>query len=68
MFGKPKPIGSGNLAKAIKVLDKETNETTYYSSINEAAKALNIRQTNISQYLMRNQKKAYKGRFVFTKI
>jgi hypothetical protein len=23
MFGKPKPVGSGNLAKAIEVLDKK---------------------------------------------
>lgn len=66
MFGKPKPIGSGNLAKAIKVLDKVTNETTYFNSINEAAQTLNIRQTNISQYLNRNQKKPYKGRYIFS--
>jgi group I intron endonuclease len=66
MFGVPKPIGSGNLAKAIKVLDKVTNETTYFNSINEAAQTLNIRQTNISQYLNRNQKKPYKGRYIFS--
>jgi hypothetical protein len=68
MFGKPKPVGTGNLAKAIKVLDKKTNETNHYKSINEAALALNIRQTSISQYLSRDQKKAYKGRFVFTTV
>jgi len=59
MFGKPKPVGSGNLAKAIEVLDKKkTNEISHYNSINEAALALNIRQTSISQYLSRGQKKS----------
>jgi len=59
MFGKPKPVGSGNLAKAIEVLDKKTNEISHYNSINEAALALNIRQTSISQYLSRGQKKKH---------
>jgi hypothetical protein len=68
MFGKPKPIGSGKLAKAIKVFDKETNETTYYSSINEAAIALNISQPSISYNLKSKKQKPYKGRYVFTKI
>ena len=57
-----------SVAKAIKVLDKKTNETKHYNSINEAAQALNIRQTSISNYLNRNQIKAYKGRYIFTKV
>ena len=47
MFGKPKTIGTGKLAQAIKVFDIEMNETTNYNSINEAAQALNIRQTSV---------------------
>ncbi|KAG0122093.1 hypothetical protein HOY82DRAFT_575286, partial [Tuber indicum] len=68
MYGKPKPEGTGKLAQAIKVFDIEMNETTNYNSINEAAQALNIRQTNISNYFNRNQIKAYKGRYIFTKV
>jgi len=63
-----KKIGTGKLAQAIKVFDIEMNETTNYNSINEAAQALNIRQTNISNYFNRNQIKAYKGRYIFTKV
>jgi hypothetical protein len=33
----------------------------------EAAKALNTRQSSISQYFIKNQKKPYKGRYIFTK-
>jgi hypothetical protein len=55
MFGKPKTIGTGKLAQAIKVFDIEMNETTNYNSIDEVAQALNIRQTSISNYLNRNQ-------------
>lgn len=67
-FGKPKPVGSGNLPKPIKVLDLETNKITYFISINEAAVKLNIRQTNISQFINRNQKKPYKKDLFFSLV
>jgi hypothetical protein len=53
----------------ISVLDLETNISTVYNSIGAAAKALNIPQTIISQYFIKNQyqKKPYKKRYVFRK-
>lgn len=68
MFGKSKPEGSGRLSQIISVLDLLTNETTEYSSISEAAKALEIKKSRISMYLFNNQKKPYKGRYIFSKI
>ena len=35
--------------------------------ISAAAAALGIKQSTISSYMRRNQKSAYKGRFVFLK-
>lgn len=55
-------------AKGIEVLDLTTNETSCYDSILAASKALNIHQATISNYISRNQTKAYKGRYVFKKV
>lgn len=52
----------------IEVLDLETNITSRYNSINEAARALNIHNASISLYFLKGQKKPYKGRYIFTKI
>jgi len=46
----------------------ETDTKTIYNSLSEAARALNIADRAISQYFTRNQKKPYKGRYIFTKI
>jgi group I intron endonuclease len=66
--GKPRPAGAGSPSKAINVFDNETKLTTTYESIGEAARLLDINKTIISQYIRNNQKKPYKGKFVFTKI
>lgn len=55
-------------AKGIEVLDQYTNEMSYYDSILDVSKALNINQATISNYLSRNQKKAYKERYVFKRV
>ncbi len=52
----------------VEVLDLETDTKTIYNSLSEAARALNIADRAISQYFTRNQKKPYKGRYIFTKI
>jgi hypothetical protein len=52
----------------VEVFDLELNTKTTFGSISEAARALNINQKTISNYFIRNQKKPYKGRYVFTKI
>jgi hypothetical protein len=52
----------------IEVTDIKNNTTTTYNCIREAARALNIAQPTINSYFSRNQKKPYKGRFIFTKI
>lgn len=46
----------------LEVLDVKNNQTTLYDSINQAVEALNIENAQvISNYLIRNQKKPYKG-------
>jgi group I intron endonuclease len=52
----------------IKVFDMKLNTKTTYSSIREAAKAFNIRQSIISKYFIRNQIKPYLGRYIFEKV
>ena len=52
----------------IEVFDKDTNQTTYYDSINKAATALDINHARIVNYFSRNQKKPYKGRYIFKKV
>lgn len=52
----------------IQVTDIKTNISTTYHSMNAAARALNILQSIITRYISRNQKKPYKGRYVFRKI
>lgn len=51
----------------IEVTDLELNTKTVYPSISEAARALNISQSSISQYFTKNPKKPCKGRYVLKK-
>lgn len=51
----------------IKCLDLYNNETTYFSSITEAARQLNISEPAI-RYSMYKSKKPYKKRFIFSEI
>lgn len=69
-FGKPRAEGAGNglPPQKVEVLDKKTNLKTYYESIREASRALNIEQYIISRYFSRNQQKPYKNRYIFKKI
>ncbi len=66
--GRAKPLGSGSLAQQIEVFDLKENTTTSYNSKSEAARALNIHHSVIDLYFIRNQVKAYKGRYIFKKI
>jgi hypothetical protein len=68
MFGRPKPVGAGRPSQKITVFDNDNNETTTYDSIGEAARALDIRWEAITNYLASNQKKSYKGRYIYTKV
>jgi group I intron endonuclease len=68
MFGKPhseetKAKISATQGTAVQVFDKETNETTTFSSIRQAAKELSTSDTTIRNYI-KNQKH-YKGRYQF---
>jgi group I intron endonuclease len=65
MFGVPRPEGAGSPSQPIEVVDMEKNETTIYNSMSEAARALNINKSRISTYFSNNQKKPYKGRYIF---
>jgi len=47
----------------IEVFDAKYNITTAYSSMNEAAKILNIPRSAIVNYFSRNQVKPYKSRY-----
>jgi hypothetical protein len=53
-------------SQKIQVTDLELDTKTTFHSISEAARALNINQRTISNYFIRNQKKPYKGRYLFT--
>ena len=66
-YGKPKHLGSGSPAQAIEVTYVQTKKKTSYVSIHEAARALNIKQSVITMYFSRNQKKPYKGLYIFKK-
>jgi group I intron endonuclease len=68
MFGKCRAEGAGRPSQAIEVLDLNTNQTTTYESIREAARALSISQNSISQYFAKNQQKPCKRRYVFKKL
>ena len=66
--GREKTEGSGSPSQKIEVFDKKENQTTTYGSISETARVLGINQQAISNYFLRNQKKPYKGRYIFKKI
>ena len=66
MFGKKNT--SHPHAIKLEVLDLETNISTTYFSVREAAKALNLEPSIISNYFNRKQIKPYKGRYVFKNI
>jgi alpha-ketoglutarate-dependent taurine dioxygenase len=52
------------MSQAIEVTDIQSNTTTYYNSMIEAARALNLPSHKaISNYIRNNQKKPYKGRY-----
>jgi len=42
MHGKPRPSGAGKPSQQIEVTDIKNNTTTYYDSMGEAARALNL--------------------------
>jgi group I intron endonuclease len=67
-YGKSKYEGAGTPSQKIEVFDKETNLTTPYDSIHSAAKALDIPRNSISKYFSQNQKKPFKGRYIFKKV
>jgi len=67
MKGKAKPEGSGRPSQQIEVTDIKKNITTYYDSIREAARVLNIHKSVIDNYFSRNQTKPYKGKYTFIK-
>jgi hypothetical protein len=66
MYGKPKPKGAGKPSQKIEVTDIKNNTTTCYDSKSAAARALNLpNHFIISNYIIRNQKKPYKGIYTF---
>jgi len=67
-YDKPRTEGSGSPSQAIEVTDIKNNTTTSYDSKSAAARALNIKHSNIDMYFLRNQKKPYKGRYTFKKV
>jgi len=65
---KANPSGSSQpSSQSIEVIELETNITTKYISMSEAAKALNIHPAIIPRYFKNNQKKPYKGKYIFVK-
>lgn len=68
LYGKVRPFIGGSPAQRIEVKDILTNESTIYDSFTAAATAFGIKQSTISTYFRRNQKKAYKGRLEFHRV
>ena len=75
MFGKKhSDITRQRLSEArktikVEVLDVLKNETVTYNSIQKAVDALKLpKHSVISTYLIRNQKRPYKGQYIFKKI
>jgi hypothetical protein len=67
MIGKNSGKNQPNSLK-IEVTDLKTGISISYHSMNEAAKAINIRHSSISNYFKCNSKKPIKGRYLFKKI
>jgi len=59
---------SQSIAQQLEVLDLETNDKTLYSSIREAARALNCRDTTIHHHIKSNSKYPYRGRYSFERV
>ena len=68
MYNKPKPEGAAKPSQSIEVTDITNNTTISYDSMSEAARALNIKHSTITNYILRNQKKPYKGIYTFKKV
>jgi len=67
MIGKNKGENSP-LSQQILVIDTLTNESTGYPSMRVAGESLNIKYSVITNFITRNQKKPYKGRYIFKKV
>jgi group I intron endonuclease len=67
LIGRKKAEGAGRPSQKIVVFDNKTNLTTTYESIREAARALGVGRTSISDYFARSSQKPFKGRYIFTK-
>jgi len=65
---KLKALLSNPNSTKIEVTDWKLDTKTLYHSIREAARALDINNKTISNFLRNNQKKPYKGRYIFKKI
>jgi group I intron endonuclease len=68
LTGKNHPKGAGRPSQAIEVFDLQEKTMTYYYSMSEAARTLNIFLSVINMYFINNQQKPYKNRFIFKKI
>nr|YP_010608687.1 hypothetical protein PNX16_mgp084 [Drechslerella dactyloides]WAN89767.1 hypothetical protein [Drechslerella dactyloides] len=68
MFGKVRAEGAGNPSQRISVFNAVNNETHEYDSIKAAGLALGIIPSVITRYVKNNQKKPYKGKYIFQKI
>ena len=67
-YGK-KLEGVGKPSQKIEVTDITKNIITYYDSMHEAARALNIPNFSIIRnYIKNNQQKPYKGKYIFKKV
>ena len=52
----------------LEVTNLDTNETTKYLSIGDAARALLVRQPSLSIYLKSNRNKPFKGKYIIKKL
>ena len=75
MYGKKhsdatrKKLSEARKTVKVEVFDVLKNEKTTYNSIKKAVEALKLKNASrITNYLMRDQKKPYKGQYIFKRV
>lgn len=68
LIGNKRAVGGKRVLTPIQIFDIKTSITTKYSSITNAAKALNVPKGSITGYFSRNIQKPFKGRYLLNKL
>jgi hypothetical protein len=67
-LGLPRSVGAGSPSQQIEVIDLHTGIQTVYTSMGEAARALDVPTGSVRSYFSRNTQKPFKGQYKLSKI